>query len=89
MHPQHLLHSFIGDVPSNNKELSSSHSKNAVDCAMSVNNISCFSHDLSLDKIPGVEVRQEPATPVTSSEISGLSADELRRAYTARLSEME
>ena len=89
MRPQCLLHAFIGDAPSNNKELSSSHSKNIADCAMSVNNVSRFSHDLSLDEIPGFEVQQEPATPATSSEISGLSVDELIRAYTARLSEME
>ena len=56
---------------------------------MSVNNSSHFSHDLSLDEIPGFKVREEPATPGTSSEISGLSVDELRKAYTARLSEME
>jgi hypothetical protein len=56
---------------------------------MSVNNSSRFSCDLSLDEIPGFEVRQEPATSGTSSEISGLSVNELRRAYTARLSEME
>ena len=47
---------------------------------MSVNNISHFSHDLSLDEIQGFEVREEPATPRTLSEISGLSMDELRRA---------
>ncbi len=56
---------------------------------MSVNNSSHFSHDLSLDEIPGFEIREEPATLGTSSEISGFSVDELRRAYTARLSEME
>ena len=56
---------------------------------MSVNNSSHFSNDLSLDEIPGFEIREEPATPGTSSEISGLSVDELRRAYTARLSDME
>ena len=56
---------------------------------MSVNNSSHFSNALSLDEIPGFEVREEPATPGTSSEISGLSVDELRRAYTARLSDME
>ncbi len=56
---------------------------------MPVNNSSRFSHDLSLDEIPGFKVREEPATPGTSSEISGLSMDELRRAYVARLSEME
>jgi len=75
MHPQHLLHSFIGDASCTNKELSSSHSKNVADCTMSVNNSSRFSHDLSLDEIPGFEVQQEPATPGTSSEISGLSVD--------------
>jgi hypothetical protein len=56
---------------------------------MSVNNSSHFSHDLSRDEIPCFEVREQPATPGTSSEISGLSVDELRRAYTTRLSEME
>ncbi len=56
---------------------------------MSVNNISCFSHDLSLDEIPGFTVQEEPATPGTSNEISGLSMDGLKRAYVARLSEME
>ena len=56
---------------------------------MLVNNSSHFSHDLSVDEIEGFEVREEPATPGTSSEISGLSVDKLRRAYTARLSEME
>ena len=56
---------------------------------MSVNNSSCFSHDLSLDEIPGFEVQEEPATPGTSSEISWLSMHELRRAYVARWSEME
>ena len=38
---------------------------------MLVNNISRFSHDLSLDEIPGIEVQEEPATPGTSSEING------------------
>ena len=56
---------------------------------MSVNNSSHFSHDLSLDEIPGFKVREEPATPGAFSEIRGLSVDELRRAYTARLSDME
>ncbi len=55
---------------------------------MLVNNSSRFSHDLSFDEIPGFE-GEEPATPGTSSEISGLSVDELRRACMARLSEME
>ena len=56
---------------------------------MLVNNSSCFSHDLSLDEIPVFEVQEEPATPGTSSEISRLSVDELRRDFVARLSEME
>ena len=56
---------------------------------MSVNISSHIYHDLSLDEIPGFEIREEPATPGASSEISGLSVDELRRAYTSRLSEME
>ncbi len=56
---------------------------------MSVNNSSHFSHDLSLDEIPGFKIREELTTLGTSSEIRGLSMDKLRRAYTARLSEME
>ena len=56
---------------------------------MSVTNSSHFSNALSLDEIPGFEVREEAATPGTSSEISGLSVDELRRAYTVRLIDME
>ena len=48
-----------------------------------------FSHDLALDEVPGFDIREAPTTSGTSSEISGLSVDELRRAYTARLSEME
>ena len=56
---------------------------------MSVTNSSHFSNALSLDEIPGFAVREEPATPGTSSEISGLSVDELRRAYTVRLIDME
>ena len=59
------------------------------DYKMSLNNSSHFSHDLSLDEIPGFEVRTELTNPGTSSEISWLSVDKLRRAYTARLSEME
>jgi|JI8StandDraft_1071087.scaffolds.fasta_scaffold1224680_1 hypothetical protein len=34
MRPQRLLHSFIGEAPSNNKELSSSHSKTVADSGL-------------------------------------------------------
>jgi len=88
MHPRHLLHSFIGDISCDKEESSSSHS-NIDDYTMSVNNISRFSYDLALDEIPGFDTSEAPTTPETSSEISGLSVDELRSAYTARLSEME
>ena len=56
---------------------------------MAVNNGDIFSHDLTLDEIPGLNVQELPTAPGTSSEIHGLSMDELSRAYTARLSEME
>jgi hypothetical protein len=48
-----------------------------------------FPHNLSLDEIPCFNIREQPTTPGTSSEISRLSIDELRRTYTARLSDME
>ena len=89
MHPQRLLHSFIGDTSSDIVDSSSSHPINIEDNAMSVNNISRYSHNLALDEIPGFDVREAPTTPRTRSEISGSSIDELRRAYTTRLSEME
>ena len=41
---------------------------------MSVNNSSHFSHDLSLDEIPGFEVQEELATPGASSDIGQESA---------------
>jgi hypothetical protein len=55
---------------------------------MSVNNSNRLSHDLAFDEITGFDVQEPPTTHGTSSEISGLNVDELRRAYTARLSEM-
>ena len=88
MCPRCLLQSYIGNF-SSDIEKSSSHPHNIRDYTMGVNNSDRFSHDLALDEIPGFIICGPLATPGTSSEIIGLSMDELRRAYTARLSEME
>ena len=89
MHPQRLLNSSIGNTPYDNKESSSLHPNNIEDHLVLVHNSYRLSNDLAFDEIPGFDEQEPPTNPGTSSEISGLRVDKHRRAYTARLSEIE
>ena len=89
MHLQRLLNSFIGNTPYDNEESSSLHPNNIEDHPFLVNNSNRLSTDLAFDEIPGFNEQEPPTTPGTLSEISGLRVDKHRRAYTARLSEIE
>ena len=80
---------IIGDMSSDKEESSSSHPNTVEDYAMLVNNSKRLSYDLNFDEIPGFNVREPPAPPKNLEWDQPVKHGRLRRAYTARWSEIK